>query len=351
MRVVNETAGGRWRALGFVALAVVCLATATGYVLHSKARVDKLTQAAALLPAAPPESVASVAARPHVLFRNTSTAAEAGFVALAPLEAPNGTRQITRYGCRRLSMAAGRGLCLAEQDDDPFESPYRARIFGPDFATVHDLPLAGLPSRARVSPDGRYGAATVFVTGDSYAPTTFSTRTTLFELAAGTSLGDLESFTAMKDRKRLQSVDFNFWGVTFTAADSNRFYATLATGGHSYLIEGDVTARTVEVLRDGVECPSVSPDGTRIAFKSRVGGGGLAEDVRWRLSVMALDTLVDHPLAETRNVDDQAEWLDDGTVLYGLESDTWAVPADGTGSPRLFASRADSAVVVRAATP
>ncbi|HZI36853.1 MAG TPA: TolB-like translocation protein [Acidimicrobiia bacterium] len=343
---MNETAGGRWCALGFVALAVVCVGTATGYVLHSKARVDKLTQAAALLPVAPPETVVSVAAHPHVLFRNTSTAAEAGFVALAPLEAPNGTRQITRYDCRRVAMAAGRGMCLAEQDDEPFESPYRARIFGPDFATVHDLPLAGLPSRARVSPDGRYGAATVFVSGDSYAPATFSTRTTLFDMAAGTSLGDLESFTAMKGGKRLQSVDFNYWGVTFTP-DSNRFYATLGTGGHTYLVEGDVAGRRVTVLRDGVECPALSPDGTRIAFKSRVGGGGLAEDVRWRLSVMSLATLVDHPLAETRNVDDQAEWLDDGTILYGLGSDTWAVPADGTGSPSLFASRADSLVVVR----
>ena len=347
---MNETAGGRWRALGFVGLAVVCLGTATGYVLHSKARVDKLTQAAALLPAAPPETVASVAAHPHVLFRNTSTAAEAGFVALAPLEAPNGTRQITRYDCRRVAMAAGRGLCLAEQDDEPFESPYRARTFGPDFATIHDLPLGGLPSRARVSPDGRYGAATVFVTGDSYAPTTFSTRTTLFDMAAGTSLGELESFAAFKSGERFQSVDFNYWGVTF-ARPSGRFYATLGTEGHTYLVEGDVAARRVTVLRDGVECPAVSPDGTRIAFKSRVSGGGLAEDVRWRLSVMALDTLVDHPLAETRNIDDQAEWLDDGTVLYGLESDTWAVPADGTGTPSLFASRADSLVVVPTATP
>ncbi|HET9773306.1 MAG TPA: hypothetical protein VFS16_20610 [Acidimicrobiia bacterium] len=343
---MNETAGGRWRALGFVALAVVCLGTATGYVLHSKARVDELTQAAALLPSAPAETVASVAAHPHVLFRNLSTAAEAGYVALAPKDAPNGTRQITRYPCRRVAMAAGRGLCLAEQQDDPFGSPYEARIFGPDFATVGALPLAGLPSRARVSSDGRYGAATVFVTGDSYAPTTFSTRTTLFDLAAGTSLGDLESFTATNGGKRFQSVDFNFWGVTFAPADSNRFYATLGTGGHTYLIEGDVAGRTVRVLRDGVECPSVSPDGARIAFKSRVDGGGLGGDVKWRLSVLSLDTLAEHPLAETRNVDDQAEWLDDGTVLYGLESDTWAVPADGTGSPRLFASRADSLVVV-----
>ena len=43
---MTETAPGRnrWRVLGFVALCVVCLATATGYVLHSRARVDSLAK-------------------------------------------------------------------------------------------------------------------------------------------------------------------------------------------------------------------------------------------------------------------------------------------------------------------
>jgi hypothetical protein len=336
----------RWRALGFVALSVVCVGSATGYVLHSGARHRALTQAAEALPAAAPESVAAVEAQPHVLFRNLTEAARAGFIALAPLAAPDGPRQITDYPCRRLHVAAGHGLCLAEQDDDPFGAPYRARFFDREFRTVHELPLAGLPSRARVSPDGSLGASTVFVNGDSYATATFSTRTTLYDMATGTSLGDLETFGAFKDGKRIQSPDHNFWGVTF-ARRPGRFYATLGTAGHTYLVEGDVATRTVKVLRDGVECPSLSPDGTRIAFKDRVSGGGLAE-VKWRLSVLRLDTLEAHPLAETRNVDDQAEWLDDETVLYGVDADTYAVVADGTGTPRLFAHRADSPAVVPA---
>jgi len=244
-------------------------------------------------------------------------------------------------------MATGHGLCLAEQEDDPFGTPYRARFFGPDFKTVHELPLAGLPSRARVSPDGSLGAATVFVNGDSYAGGAFSTRTTIFDMNAGTSLGDLETFKVFNDGQRIQSVDFNFWGVTF-ARQPGRFYATLGTGGHTYLLQGDLATRTLTVLRDGVECPSLSPDGTRIAFKARVPGSGGLGGVQWRISVLSLDTLVDHPLAETRNVDDQAEWLDNGTVLYSVESDTYAVPADGSGMPRLFAHRADSPVVLPA---
>jgi len=344
---VTETARNRWRVLGFVALCVVCVATATGYVLHSKARVRALSQAAAALPAATPESVAAIEAQPHVLFRNMSVAAQAGFLGLAPLSAPDGPRQITGYPCRRLDMAAGHGLCLAEQENDPFGTPYRARFFGPDFKTVHELPLAGLPSRARVSPDGSLGAATVFVNGDSYAGGAFSTRTTIFDMNAGTSLGDLETFKVFNDGQRIQSVDFNFWGVTF-ARQPGRFYATLGTGGHTYLLQGDLATRTLTVLRDGVECPSLSPDGTRIAFKARVPGSGGLGGVQWRISVLSLDTLVDHPLAETRNVDDQAEWLDNGTVLYSVESDTYAVPADGSGMPRLFAHRADSPVVLPA---
>ncbi|HKN89144.1 MAG TPA: hypothetical protein VJ622_02585, partial [Acidimicrobiia bacterium] len=84
---MTETARNRWRVLGFVALCVVCVATATGYVLHSKARVRALSQAAAALPAATPESVAAIEAQPHVLFRNMSVAAQAGFLGLAPLSA------------------------------------------------------------------------------------------------------------------------------------------------------------------------------------------------------------------------------------------------------------------------
>ena len=334
----------RWRALGFVALSVVCLTVAVGYVLNSSSRHRALTQAATAL-TAEPESVAAAQAQPHVVFRNLATAAEAGFVALRPLGTPDGPRQITDYTCSRVHMAAGHGLCLVEDHEDPFGSPFRARIFGPDFRTVHELPLAGLPSRARVSPDGRLGASTVFVNGDSYAVSgAFSTRTSIYELATGTVLGDLESFAATKDGKRFESVDFNYWGVTFSR-QPGRFYATLGTGGHTYLVEGDVATRTVTVLRDGVECPSLSPDGKRIVFKQKVPGGGLFE-VKWRLSVLSLDTFTDHPLAETRNVDDQAEWLDDGTVLYSVESDIYAVPADGGGAPRFFVSRADSPSVV-----
>lgn len=153
--------------------------------------------------------------------------------------------------------------------------------------------------------------------------------------------------------------------MTF-ANDGRHFYATLGTGGQTYLINGDLTTRRATVIASNVECPSLSPDNTEVAFKQRLAG----PTVRWRLSVLDLATLQVHHLAETRSVDDQVEWLDNSTVLYGvladpqvaaldplsaatpsiangasLVTDTWSVPADGTGTPQLFTAGAWSEVV------
>ena len=51
------------------------------------------------------------------------------------------------------------------------------------------IPLTGPPIRARVSPDGRRAALTVFETGHSYADASFSTRTIVVETASGRPVG------------------------------------------------------------------------------------------------------------------------------------------------------------------
>jgi hypothetical protein len=242
-----------------------------------------------------------------------------------------------QLACQRVYYAAGRGICMGVA---PSGVDYTASIFDSQLQVVHTIPLTGLPSRARVSADGRYGAMTLFVGGDSYveSATDFSTRTTIVDMASGKRAASLEEFAASKDGKPFDAVDFNFWGVTF-AADSNRFYATLATGKHHYLVEGDIAAMTLRVLRDGVECPSLSPDGRQIAFKSRIGKGDY-----WRLHVLDVASLADHPVAETRSVDDQAEWLDDGTLVYSDGKNVYTVPADGSGEEQLLVPDAASPV-------
>ena len=139
----------------------------------------------------------------------------------------------------------------------------------------------------------------------------------------------------------VDAADVQFWGVTF-ARDSDRFYATLATGGKTHLIGAASSARTARVIRDNVECPSLSPDGTRLGYKKLVGDDGTLALPRARPRDRRR-----HALAETRSVDDQLEWLDDDNLLYHEGSDIWTVPADGSGAPRRFITNADSPAVVR----
>jgi hypothetical protein len=325
----------------FVALVAACVVAAVVAVVSAAGGGGD--------PALSAEAARSlVAARsahePRLLFRSLDRARPQGFgqVAVAPLGGggAGGARTLAPLRCERVYFAAG-GLCLVRGAG--FAASYRARVFGADMRVRGEVAVDGIPSRARVSPDGRYGSVTLFVTGHSYADTGgFSTTTTLIDLRTGRKIAQLEDFTTTRDGRTITARDVNYWGVTF-ARDSDRFYATLATGGRIYLVQGSVRARTMRTIHENVECPSLSPDGTRIAYKKRVGPGGK----RWRLYVLDLRTMRETPLAETRSVDDQAEWLDDRHLLYGLEESVWSVPADGRGRPTEYAPRADSPAVVR----
>jgi Tol biopolymer transport system component len=191
-----------------------------------------------------------------------------------------------------------------------------------------------------VSPSGHLVAWTVFVSGDSYAGSSFSTRTSIVDIRTGTQTPSLEAYRIVLAGRTYHAADVNFWGVTF--ADDGHFYATLATGGKTYLVRGDLAARTVTALRPNVECPSLSPDGTRLVFKKRV--AGLSADAPWRLYVLDLRTMREAPLAEPRSVDDQVVWDGDHMIVYALPgdygADLWTLPADGTGTPRRLTSSA-----------
>jgi hypothetical protein len=283
-----------------------------------------------------------------LLFENTAAADRYGQLATVPASEPGGPRAVAQMPCERVDFRAGKGVCL--QTDRGFLTTYDAVLFDADFNESHRIGLSGSPSRVRVSPTGSYAAATVFVTGHSYAIDGFSTQTLILDLTDGSVVADLETdFTVTRDGESWRSVDFNFWGVTFR--DDDQFYATLGTGGEYYLVDGDLPARTMAVVHDGIECPSLSPDGTRLAYKIRSDTD--LGPATWRIGVLDLATMETTVLAETRNVDDQVAWLDDDTVMYGLpnedspaESDTWAVPADGSGEPHVLVPKAWSAVVI-----
>jgi hypothetical protein len=252
----------------------------------------------------------------------------------------NGTREVSALSCARVYAAGGTGVCLRQDGD---LTTYQLAVLDKNLAVQREIPLVGVPNRARVSASGRMVAWTVFVTGDSYNGGRFSTRAGILDTVTGQLAGTLEDFAVTLDGRPYQAVDENFWGVTF-ASDDNRFYATMSTGGKRYLVEGDFAGNTVRTLRENVECPSLSPDGTRIAYKSAIG----ADPAKgWRLSVLDLASGQVTPLAETRSADDQPAWLDATTIGYGLvrdrgHIDVWSVPADGSGAPRVLIPDAES---------
>ena len=126
--------------------------------------------------------------------------------------------------------------------------------------------------------------------------------------------------------------------------------ATLGTGGKVFLVRGDVDRKVVVIDREGVECPSLSPDGKRIAFKAAVEG---AFGKGWQIAVLDLATAREVLLdKETRSVDDQVEWLDDDHVLYGMSSgdtgaDVWAMRADNSEAPKTVLKGGYSPALVR----
>ncbi len=333
----------------FIVLCVVAVLGVVGYALVWRARSARTTTGATSAVAVESdERLAELRRTPHVLFRNTALGSSYGRLSLVALDAPDGARHPTTLACDRLAATRTSGFCL--EASRGVLTTYRATRFDAGFRPRQTFTLAGAPSRTRVSQDGTLAASTVFVSGDSYNSGSFSTRTTIFDLRGDRPLGDLEGFAVEKDGQPFKNADFNFWGVTF--ADPDRFYATLGTAGARYLVEGHLSTRSIRVMRDGVECPSLSPDGRRIAFKSRapVGSGQV-----WSIHVLTIDSGADVAIAESRTVDDQVEWLDDGRILYALpnettgrgSSDVWVAPADGSGPPRLFIRDATSPAVIR----
>jgi hypothetical protein len=290
----------------------------------------------------------SVPDKPQLMFVSVANDDTFHKVEVAALKTPADGSFVTNLSCLRVYFGGDTGICLTSTTEG-VQTKWWAQLFDVWFHALERFPLSGEPSRVRVSPDGRLAAATVFESGHSYAEHGFSTRTTLYDLTDRKSLGDLEQFVSKRDGQVIHAVDFNFWGVTFSQ-DGNTFFATLDTAGVSYLVRGDARGRTLEVLRPNVECPSLSPDNTRIAFKKRVGARSLGW---WQIAVLNLDTMTETVLNnETHSVDDQVEWLDDARVVYHLTNgataaDLWALRIDNSAPPERLLTSAYSPAVIR----
>ncbi|SDC92517.1 TolB-like translocation protein [Actinokineospora iranica] len=252
--------------------------------------------------------------------------------------APDGTRTTGTLKCLRVYTAGGTTVCLRMA----LPGGYEAAVFDAAGKELRTVALPGTPSRARVSASGKIVSWTVFVTGDSYlAPGGFSTRTGVLDLRSGELVESLETFATTIDGVPDERADENYWGVT-VAADDRTFYATLGSGSTTWLVKGDLAAKTMATVRQSAECPSLSPDETRVAYKKR--GGRLGG---WQLFVLDLATGRETVLPGSDGVDDQAAWLTPATLAYAKTPRDGAPaiyesPADGAAEPRVLVTGASS---------
>jgi hypothetical protein len=294
---------------------------------------------------------ADTATSQRIFFRYSGIDGNYGKVAFVDARRVAQPQFVDGLTCEAVYVAGDRGICL--RVEYRILGIFAAALFDArTFGALGKVPVKGIPSRARVSVDGKIAASTVFTSGHGYDSMSFSTQTLLIDVASSQIIADLETFSVRRDGKPFKNRDFNFWGVTFSP-DSQYFYATLSTQRQHLLVKGDIAARSAVVIQENVECPSLSPDGKRIAYKKRLNRPG---NVAWQLHVLDLASRNDTPLAEKRSVDDQLEWLNDEFVLYTLpDSDTratpvtnvWRIGADGNAPPELFLKNASSPAVVR----
>jgi len=253
--------------------------------------------------------------------------------------AESGARTQTDLACQRFFTAVGTSACLRLSGPGPSYSAEVRR----DGKQVKSVALPGIPSRAKVSRSGNVVSWTSFVTGDSYSvPGGFSTRTGFYDVRTGETVESLEHFTATVEGSVLTARDINYWGLT-VGSDDRTFYATLASGGFTWLVKGDLAAKTVTSLRRDAECPSLSPDGTKVAYKKRIGRLG-----PWDLAVLDLATNEEKRLPGTAGVDDQATWLGESELAFAaVPKDAklpavHVVPADGSQSAKVLIPDATS---------
>lgn len=332
----------RARILAFVVVVVVAVGLSVGYLLTaSKDRPD----AAARPSPATSSSGGAVVGTDYIAFRRTLVDAAYGTVGTVPIDDPGAAPTSTALSCERIHVSRHGGICL-EVDRSAVTSA-RVLLLWPDLTVRHVLQTPGVPSRARVSADGRWAATTTFVYGHSYSSAGFSTQTEIYDMATGTSLGSLEKFDISYRGKSYRAADVNVWGVTFAPGGSS-FFATVMTGGDKHLAQGDIVNRTLTMLDVPAECPSLSPNGKLLAYKRSTG------PITWEVRVRTLADGSEVVVNESRSIDDQIEWLDDQHVVFGLPrpeggaaSDVWVGPADGVGKAELLVSGAWSPAVVR----
>jgi hypothetical protein len=281
---------------------------------------------------------------PFVMFRTLAPRDAHGRVAMVSRVAAPRVRYISPISCARVQYAAGAGLCMMEE---PRATGVKNVVYTFDRAFVlgRRIELAGIPIRARVSPDGRLAAITVYAEEESPAGERLASETVLIDMAASRIVADLREFAIESPPDLPVERPIDIASVTFRP-DSDRFFATLSTPTARYLVEGSVAQRRLTVVRAGLANEALSADGTQLVAKRQVGERGY-----WQLIVVDLASGTERALKQGgRSVDDQVEWLDRNHVIYHEVVDSggtglWVLAANGTTEPRLLIADAFSPAI------
>jgi hypothetical protein len=313
---------------------VALLAAVVGYLLVSMQLGDRPSDDAGRHPAPPP----------FVIYRALAPREAYGRVALLELR-PGAEPRVSSLSCLRLHYAGGRGLCAIQQPRN--EAIVNVvQVFDRSMIAAREVVLDGIPTRLRVSPNGRYAAITTYAEEETPEYERLATRTRFIDLRSGRQLGDLRDFRIEFHESPALSGPMDFSSVAFER-DGDRFFATLSTEAERYLVAGSLRERRLTVLRPGVASEALSPDGSRLAVKRLLPDRGF-----WQLAVIDLRTWTERDLRQgTRSVDDQVEWLDDDHVVYhdvdGESTAVWALPVDGENGPRVLVKDAYSGAIQR----
>ena len=281
---------------------------------------------------------------PFLMFRTLAPARAHGRVAMSSLSASD-RRYVTPLQCGRVHFAGGHGVCLHEVADGTTVT-YMADLFDRTLRRTHRLQLAGVPTRVRVSPNGRLAAVTTYAEEESPAGERLAIESVLVDLRVGRVIADLREFAIDAALAAAMTGPIDLANVSFDK-DGDRIFATLSTPLERYVVIGSLRERRLRALTAGLAAEALSPDGTRLIVKRRKGERGF-----WQLLVLDLATLTARALdQDDRTVDDQVEWLDDMQVIYHDATDqgtgVWVLAADGQSKPRLLLADAFSPVAVR----
>lgn len=296
-----------------LALVAVVLVVAVGVGWYVVRAAGNQRAQVASAPTVASTDLGAATAGPHIVFRSTLPGARYAQVAVVPLTDPDGPRAFTDATCDQLDTVGTTTSCLRVVRE--VATRYEASVLDSTWRDTSTWALPGIPSRSRISPDGGLVATTAFVNEQACSKVGMSTETRIHR-SDGTDLGTLEEYALTVDGKAYTAADRNFWGVSFV--DDDTFYATgtSASANATWLLKGSVSARTLTALRTGADTPSVSPDGTRVAYKKLVRTDA-AKKV-WAFAVLDLSTGTETVYDVTTGADDQVEWLDGTTILYGL---------------------------------